>query len=52
MRLSELLNGITVIKYNASFDENIEYIANDHRRVTLNSIFVAIKVQKEMAMIT
>lgn len=46
MRLSELLNGITVIKYNASFDENIEYIANDHRRVTLKSIFVAIKGTK------
>lgn len=46
MRLSELLEDITIIKSNISLEIEIECIANDHRRIKNRSVFVALRGTK------
>ena len=46
MRLSELLEDITIIESNISLEIEIECIANDHRRIKNRSVFVALRGTK------
>ena len=46
MKLVDLLDGVKIEKYNVYLAQNIEFIANDHRRVKSNTLFVAIQGTK------
>ena len=46
MIIKELLFGINIIQSNVDFSLNTGYIANDHRKITQNSVFVAINGTK------
>ena len=42
MKLKELLNGIAVLECNADLEQEIEHVYYDSRKVTENSLFVAV----------
>jgi len=46
MKLGDLLKGIDIIEKGASLETEIGFIANDHRRVKANTVFVAINGTK------
>lgn len=46
MKLFELLNDVEVIESSGSLEMKIDYIANDHRKIKKNTVFIAIKGTK------